>query len=155
MNICVATGIATTSLSQHCHLIFSYLLRGGSVWRSDQYVPESPVSFTPIGTAIYSSSPFLAVYEWNFKINYFRRWLRKLKLGYAIPISTKMNNFRLPLQPKLEKLQIWTFFLVYHPFQHLWYFPCLFAVVRPPLLRFYIYITKNKISRYIHAYKRT
>ena len=62
-----------------------------------------------------------------------------------MPISTKMKIFRLPLQPTLEKLQRWTFFLFSHPFQYLWYSPCLFAVLRPPLLRFYSYIMHYKI----------
>ena len=64
---------------------------------------------------------------------------------HTVSISTKMNNFKLPLQPTLEKLQRWTFFLFSHPFQYLWYFPCLFAVARPPLLGFYSYIMNDKI----------
>ena len=61
------------------------------------------------------------------------------------PLSLGWITFRLPLQPKLEKLQRWTFFLFSHLFQYLWYFPCLFAVVRPPLLRFYSYIMNYMI----------
>ena len=65
--------------------------------------------------------------------------------GRTSPLSLRWITSRLPLQPKLEKLQRWIFFLFSHLFQYLWYFPCLFAVARPPLLGFYSYIMNDKI----------